>query len=73
VAKPATPKTRPHPQTAAVEREASKPSPNHDDGRLLLLGDPLATWIAFVAGGAVLLIAVLLGAGVWAKRRVLKL
>jgi hypothetical protein len=49
----------------------------HDDpppsAATRLFTEPLARWIAFVALGAVVLIGLLLGAGLWAKRRVAKL
>lgn len=38
-----------------------------------IFAEPLARWILFVALGVVFVTALLLGAGVWAKRRVLKL
>jgi hypothetical protein len=49
----------------------------HDDppasATTQIFTEPLARWIAFVALGAIVVIALLLGAGVWAKRRVVKL
>jgi hypothetical protein len=38
-----------------------------------ILAEPLARWIAFVAGAVLIVTALLLAAGFWAKRRILKL
>jgi hypothetical protein len=38
-----------------------------------IIPEPVARWIAFVAGGILVVIGLLLAAGFWAKRRILKL
>jgi hypothetical protein len=64
---PAGPAARPAETRLAVDREHAPPS------GVRILDEPLARWVAFVAGGVVIVTLLLLGAGVWAKRRVLKL
>jgi hypothetical protein len=74
----------PHVTTRVAPRHKLAPATDevalavrHDDpppsAATRLFTEPLARWIAFVALGAVVLIGLLLGAGVWAKRRVMKI
>jgi hypothetical protein len=75
--RPARPADPPVPRRAiAVERRESLLTagdhPN-DDRSIVTFDETLARWIALVAGAVLLVTAILLAAGFWAKRRILKL
>jgi hypothetical protein len=67
---------RPDPVRPATQRSESLVSAGdrpRDDRSIVIFDEALARWIALVAGGVLLVTAVLLAAGFWAKRRILKL
>jgi hypothetical protein len=67
---------RPDPVKPASQRSESLLSAGdrpRDDRSIVIFDEALARWIALVAGGVLLVTAVLLAAGFWAKRRILKL
>jgi hypothetical protein len=82
----ASPTPRVQPARRADPRAAGRPvaSPRgetlltagdrpNDDRSTVIFDETLARWIALVAGGVLLVTAILLAAGFWAKRRILKL